>query len=520
MKAFLLYPDRDLDLEAELPPNEDDLRRDLELDTLFGAMAAGDEFLLDVARRVVLTGLDEPDEIVYRQEVLRDCLEHPALVRTLYDLAVEAITGEKGIYFGLFRASPDTILSRSVQVLEFFVPLLRRLRGLAEEHAAAVRSPGLRRLFAMLEEELEEDYLQGVEAHLGELRFRRGVLLSARLGRGNKGVELVLRRPHERRWHERLLGERSGLSFQIADRDESGFRALSELRGRGLNTAANAVAQSADHVLGFFRMLRVEFAFYLGCLNLSERLAEKGEPTCFPEVAPPVPTLRARGLYDPCLSLQLEGRAVGNEVEAVDTPLLVVTGANQGGKSTFLRSAGLAQLMLQAGMVVAAEGFAADLRDGVYTHFKREEDVEMERGKLDEELARMSEIADRITPRSLLLCNESFASTNEREGSELARQVIRALVESGVKVVFVTHLYDLASGLCRRPPAPAVFLRAPREEDGRRTYRLAEGEPLPTSFGPDAYRTVFGAEVPRGAGEGSAPPVEPRVRAPSRSAAG
>ncbi len=83
------------------------------------------------------------------------------------------------------------------------------------------------------------------------------------------------------------VANRSGLSFQIADRDENGFRALSELRGRGINLVANAAARSADHILSFFSMLRAELGFYVGCLNLRERLAAKQEPTCFPVPAAP-----------------------------------------------------------------------------------------------------------------------------------------------------------------------------------------------------------------------------------------
>jgi DNA mismatch repair ATPase MutS len=170
----------------------------------------------------------------------------------------------------------------------------------------------------------------------------------------------------------------------------------------------------------------------------------------------------------------------------------MVTGANQGGKSTFLRSAGLAQLMMQAGMFVAAESFAASVTAGVFTHFKREEDATMERGKLDEELERMSVIAGQIRPGALLLCNESFASTSEREGSQIAREVIRALTEAGIRVLFVTHLYDLAHGCYSRNDGTALFLRAQRRPDGTRTFRLLEGEPLPTSYGEDLHRQVFG----------------------------
>lgn len=284
-----------------------------------------------------------------------------------------------------------------------------------------------------------------------------------------------------------------GYSFQIADRDENGFRALTKLRGQGLNMVANALAQSTDHVLSFFTMLRAELAFYVGCLNLHERLVEKGEPTCFPDPKPAGgPLLSGRGLYDVCLTLNLEARVVGNDVAADNKSLVMITGANQGGKSTFLRSVGLAQLMMQSGMFVPAESLRANVCDSIFTHFKREEDASMKSGKLDEELRRMSGIADEIAPNSILLCNESFAATNEREGSEIARQVVRAMMEAGIKVFFVTHLFDLAHGFYRQRLETALFLRAERQPDGGRTFRLIEGEPLPTSYGEDSYRRIFG----------------------------
>ncbi|HET6866482.1 MAG TPA: hypothetical protein VFH80_11250, partial [Solirubrobacteraceae bacterium] len=129
---------------------------------------------------------------------------------------------------------------------------------------------------------------------------------------------------------------------------------------------------------------------------------------------------------------------------------------------------------------------------GVFTHYKREEDETMESGKLDEELARMSEIADHIRAGCLLLCNESFASTNEREGSQIARQVIDAMLAERIKVVLVTHMYDLAASYHQRRLQTALFLRAPRGDDGARPFRLTEGEPLPTSYGQDTYRKIFG----------------------------
>jgi DNA mismatch repair ATPase MutS len=318
----------------------------------------------------------------------------------------------------------------------------------------------------------------------------------------NKGTRHVLHPPSAsqswaqwlKSWiSEYLFKDRSGYVYQIADRDDAGFRALGELRSRGISLIASALAQSTDHILDFFGMLRLELGFYAGCLNLRDRLARKGEPTCFPQpLASGKAVLSGRGLYDLCLSLIVKERVVGNDVSADEKLLVMITGANQGGKSTFLRGIGLAQLMMQCGMFVPAESFRANVCDCLFTHFKREEDASMKSGKLDEELSRMSSIVDTISPNSIVLLNESFASTNEREGSEIARQIVRALVERGVKVFYVTHLFDLARGFHRDKMKTALFLRAERLADGRRTFRLIEGEPLPTSHGEDLYRRIFG----------------------------
>ena len=171
---------------------------------------------------------------------------------------------------------------------------------------------------------------------------------------------------------------------------------------------------------------------------------------------------------------------------------MVITGANQGGKSSFLRALGLAQVMMQCGMFVAAESFEAEICRGLFTHYKREEDATMKSGKLDEELARMSAIVSAISPGALPLFSESFASTNARKGSEIAGQIVRALVERGVKVLFVTHLYEFAREMFDLHRDDALFLRAARQADGRRTFKLAEGEPLETSYGEDLFKEVFG----------------------------
>jgi DNA mismatch repair ATPase MutS len=495
MKAFLMYKDQDFDLKRNLPPNEQALIQDLELNTLFNAMALGDTFLLGVAKCAVLGGVNNgPDTIAYRQNICKDCVKNPLIVKDIYNVSLGAIESERKVWRFL-TDYPSGILQRSIDVLQSFVTALKKLRKVADERANEFESEGFTGLFDMIRRELGDDYFASVQTHLRKLKFRGGVLLSAELGRGNKGSNYVLRKPREKQsWMKRILAEGSRVyTFYLHPRDESGAKALSELNDTGINLVANALAQSTDHILSFFNMLRTELAFYIGCLNLREQLLRKGEPMSFPvPLASSEHKHSFKGLYDVCLALRLKERIVGNDVKADNRDLVIITGANQGGKSTFLRSIGLSQLMMQCGMFVPAESFCSNVCEGLFTHYKREEDATMKSGKFDEELSRMSDIADNMTSNSMVLFNESFAATNEREGSEIARQIVCALLEKGIKIFFVTHLYALAHGFAGEKTENAMFLRAERQADGQRTFKLVEGEPLQTSFGEDLYNMIFG----------------------------
>jgi MutS domain V len=505
MKAFLLHRDRDFDLKRELPENEGDLSRDLELDTLFEAMARDDKLILEVVRKAILSATSNDIETVeYRQAALKDCLGNPEVVRRLYSLAGDVFLKLKKLW-PRFREYPTGLLGDSVTRMQTLMEALKQVRALAGQGSADFRSEAFSSLFAMIARELDDEYFKLVDRQLKRLNFRNGVLMSVGLGKGLKGKNYILRRPLERPpWLDRLrrtledaLFGRQPDSYTIflPPRDEQGARTLTELMDRGLGIAADALAKSSEHVESFFKMLQAELAFYVGCLNLHEPLLALGAPFIFP-AADKSGAFRfsCRELYDLSLALSMNRRPVGNDINADDKNLIIVTGANQGGKTTFLRSLGLAQLMTQCGMFAPASRLSLNIVDGLFTHFKREEDATMKSGKFDEELARMDRIAGALTAHAMVLFNESFSATNEREGSEIARQIVSALLEKAVKVVFVSHQYAFAHGFHEKRLAGALFLRADREPNGKRSFKLVEGEPLTTSFGQDVYREVFSRE--------------------------
>ncbi len=510
MKVHLMFRETDFSTGTVRPSTEPlpagalDLVRDLDLSTIWAAMADGAPHLWEVARAATLALATETETVRFRQEVLSDFRTHPECARQLYTLACDAIQGHKHIDATL-RRTPASTLRRTVEGIAPLLAHLERLRAFADAYEGLVISEGVTRLVATLRAELDESYFAEITAHLGQLRFKDGMWMSAQLGAGNRGTGYVLRTPRDaqsidrsgalkRRRRPAGIDAARSFSFEVHPRDEAGQEALTRFQDRGLNLAANALAQSTDQILGFFAQLRTEVAFYLGCLNLERRLGSIGAPMCTPEPvdAGTVPMLAAEGIYDPALVLRTGARAVGNDVDADGRKLVMITGANSGGKSTFLRAIGLAQLLMQCGMQVCATKYHSSLCDGFFTHFTRGEDPSMRRGRFEEELSRMRGIADSLTPRAMVLFSESFTGTAAREGSEVAREIVLALLDAGVRVAFVTHLYDLAESLFLETAGSALFLRAERRGDGERTFKMLEGSPLSTSFAPDLYDHIGG----------------------------
>ena len=535
MKVQLLSADDlHLDGDHELSAHQRDLVDDLGLDLLLDAMAAGDDHIRRVCTRLLLGGLEDVEVVARRQGVVADALAHPAAVAAMYAAIGSGLQTARRSSAGLYRESPEPVVRRSVERLGVHLDVLRRLRGQVRRLQGGVRSAPWQAFIEQLLTTVNDDTHAGMEALLEELTFPRGMLLSARIGRGASGVDHVLRRPRPQGWLARSV-DRSGDSFELPDRDDEAVSALVAWRERALAPVATELSAAADDVETFLRQLRDELAFLLGAIQLNDRLAGAGMPTCFPEVvagsaggavgdagsaggaagdagsaggaagdagsagapdpaASTPPRWQGSGLYDPALAIRLGSEVVPGDLDADGAALVVVTGANQGGKSTLLRAIGSAQVLAQAGLFAPARELRLELRPRVYVHFGREEDRRLRRGRLEEELERMRRIIERIQPGDLLLANESFASTNEAEGSAVAHGVFTALADAGVRVVAVTHLFELARGLEALEREDTLFLRAQRDEDGTRPFRVEPGSPQPTSFGRDLYLDIFGED--------------------------
>jgi hypothetical protein len=495
MRVNLLFPDQELRLFKRKGSCQGDVVNDLELQTVIAAMSRGDEVIEEVVRSVLLERKNSIDVILFRQGVLKDAMAEPETFRNIYAIAAEAGQAERQVFGGLFARTPSARLFRSVRVLKIYLELLRKLRITTLKVESSLASEGMSIFINTISENLGEPYLEQMDEQLNYLSFADGALLGAKLAQHNRGLEYRLLHENEgqRRWWSRVSLRNSRQTFRIAPRDESGARILAEIQDEGVAEIAEAVFSSAQHVKSFFSSLSRELAFYVGCINLFDSINSLDAPICWPE---PLPAgggvLRFSGLWATVLALKTREPTVTNDLDTDGVFRIVITGANSGGKSTWLKSVGIALLMMQAGMFVLADSFAASIFDGLYTHFSRGEEQNLAGGRLDEELSRLSSIVDEIASESILLMNESFSSTNEQEGSTVAEEVISAFTDTHLRCFVVTHMYQLASSLHALTLNSDCFLVAERKEDASRTYRICPGIPQPTSFSSDLYRQIGG----------------------------
>jgi DNA mismatch repair protein MutS len=195
--------------------------------------------------------------------------------------------------------------------------------------------------------------------------------------------------------------------------------------------------------------LEREVQFYLAYLEHAQRFEAMGLPFCLPEVSEVDKRVRARGAYDLALAATLledQGTMVCNDLRLErDERIFVVTGANQGGKSTFARTFGQLHYLAALGCPVPAREARLFLFDEILTHFEREEDLRTLQGKLQEEIDRLRTLQERATPRSIVIMNEAFSSTAADDALELGRETLERLLALDALGVYVTFVDELAS---------------------------------------------------------------------------
>ncbi len=225
-----------------------------------------------------------------------------------------------------------------------------------------------------------------------------------------------------------------------------------------------------------------ELKFILGMLKFTGEAASRGIPYCFPTLSEKK-EIDFKNVYDITL-LKKEGtEIVPNDVSFNESePFFYLTGANGGGKTTFLRALGVSVLFFLAGAPVFCEGGEASLLSAVFTHFPRDERFEGS-GRFVDELNRVNVILEKSDERSLVLLNETYSTTGEEKAIAYTEELARTLHRSGAFGVYITHQHSVSEN-----EIPFLSVVVDESDSNRRTYKIEKRRTESLSFAKDILK--------------------------------
>lgn len=454
---------------------------DLNLDQILAALTAGHEEY-DLAP-YFYAPLRDVESVGYRHEVLRD-LEREAtadaidgFARRMRSMREHLAQSERthyryqkqrwfldavDVYCGAVASLRDDLDASTVSS--------RGLRGLRDHLTDYTNGSGFRGLV---------DETRGLLAALSEIRYSiliRGVRVTVSRYEGEADYTADVEQSFAKFRHggsaDHLVRFSSSpdmnhVEAQVLDR----VARLYPDTFRGLDDFCTRHRDYLEATIGRFDR---EMQFYLAYLELIEPLEKVGLPFCYPELSDDTTAARVEEGFD----LALANKLVPDKIEVVRNDfqirpperILVVTGPNQGGKTTFARMVGQLHHLASLGYPVPARSARLFLPDRLFTHFEREEDLANLRGKLDDELVRVHGILAQATDRSVVVMNESFSSTTLNDAQFIGTRVLRRLLEIGPMAVYVTFVDELSA---LDDATVSLVAEVVPDNPAQRTYEIA-----------------------------------------------
>jgi DNA mismatch repair protein MutS len=433
-----------------------DFFTDLNLDQIVDPMTAGrDEYNL---KPFFYTPLTDVVTINYRYEVLRD-LEDSVVLGQIRSFAQEMRTMRNHLTQAgkaCYRYEKE---SWFVDAVEAYLAAIRNLNR--DLRPAGLGSRGLRSFRKHLENyTASTDFLslaretEALKSELAAIRYSLWIVgerihVSKYDSEADYGADVLATfekfkqgAAKEHRFEFRAAAEMNHVEAAVLD-------LVARLYPDVFSSLDEYCTHHATFVDGLIATFDREVQFYIACLEYTERFKSAGLQFCYPNVSAESKAVHGSDVFDLALANRLiaEGSAVvTNEFYLRNRErILIVSGPNQGGKTTFARTFGQLHYLASIGCPVPAGDAALFLCDRLFTHFEREEDIQNLSSKLEDELLRIHRVLERATPRSILIMNESFLSTTLEDALFLSKQVMDRIIALDIICVSVTFLDELAS---------------------------------------------------------------------------
>lgn len=509
--------------------------RDLSLQRTISEMSGGynEQSHIETTLHTLIT---DPAVIQYRQAVLGDLWQNPPLLARLEELAPQIHA------LDAYRRATDRPRTALQQVtwrlgeLESLVTCVVGLSDIFAKLGPQLKSDGIRALMGLVAKLQSDPTFQNMQRTLPSLlqqvRTKASVTIGVNLDGRLRPVAATLLSINEEKFEsakflDKLLGRgRAGIgplhevppinqeTNTSLEREFSPlmvplFRDLADILERTSQPIAKALEQYVALNSSFLAGLSQDVAFYLAAVHLMQKLSTAGLPLCQPEIRPVEERLchieagynLNLALYQLKMDLPVD-HIVLNDVllDGEHGRVAILTGPNQGGKTTYTQMVGLCQILAQSGMWVPAKTAMISPVDGIYTHYPVEEQLERATGRFGDEAERLSGLFNHASRHSLILLNESLSSTSPGESLYLAQDIVRVIRHMGARAIFGTHLHQLAAEVDRLNQDTAgdsrIFslIASPITLDGtgdgqiHRSYKIQPGPPAGRSYATEIAR--------------------------------
>lgn len=412
----------------------------------------------------------------YRLDIMQDFSQNEALVENFKEFVktmafIQNYTGEK-----LENTKGIHVQTYFFEKSAAYVSLITGMRACLEEINDSLQSCGLKKLLKYITQISEEHTFrlmtEEIKKITEEYESVSGVYLEFGYYEGLKDIAINFEKTKtyiesEESWISQLIS--NGAAF-LNDMDkrycniyyDARFSRLEEIVFERMQMNNPKVFESLKDFYNKYSKqdfeeickLRVEAEFYIKFTQLIGQLEKHGLKFCKPVIGKDKRKVtKIEGLFDLSLAMQrlkdgknvLSKEVVLNDLSFdEDGEFFILTGPNMGGKTTYIRSIGIAQVFFQAGCFVPALRAEMSIVDAVHTHFPEEETLGINKGRLGEEAERISVIINNSTSESLVLLNETFSSTRGIDGYYLGRDVLKIFMKIKCKGIYVTHFGELA----------------------------------------------------------------------------